>query len=194
MLPTHHVPLELLSETAAGVLDPLASLVVQLHLQRCPLCRKEMQTLEELGGALLELAPVEALAMAMAPSDPTNLIADSSDDSPAEPIRTRLWAGLGLKVYRIGQHAPGDWRTFDVEAPSGFRAPPHHHRGRELTCVLAGGLSDGEQVFEAGDFMTPGSHGAHRVRVLPGGPCRIVIAIEGGFTLTKPRRRVQQLS
>lgn len=192
MLPTHHVPVELLYEAAVGVLDPVASLVVQLHLQRCPLCRKEMQTLEELGGAFLERAPVEA--MAMAPSDLTDLVATPPDGSPVAPVRTRLWAGLGLKVYRINQPVAGDWRAFDIEAPAGFRAPPHHHRGRELTCVLTGGLSDGDQVFEAGDFMTSGSDGAHRVSVLPGAPCRIVIAIEGGFTLTRPRQWAQQLS
>ncbi len=58
--PTHHPDPELLLAFATGALDPALSLVVETHAAFCSQCRKELETYDAIGGALLEaIEPVD---------------------------------------------------------------------------------------------------------------------------------------
>lgn len=180
---THHLPPELLLDYANGSLAEAASLVVATHLALCPLCRAEVDRLEQLGGAILEQQPVQAMSEAC--RDKMMALIDSPHHSfteitpEAEPILCRLvpaplrsYLGCGLDKV--------EWRTLTpsvkrvkigcschkqraqlVRIKAGAKIPRHTHQGVELVLVLAGSVRDGDKLYRRGDVAVCDSQTVH---------------------------------
>lgn len=187
MRPEHHPSDDLLLEHVTGALPHPPSLVVDLHLARCQQCRQTTGMLTQVGGVLLEQASRARLNPAGWRHVLGRLSEPEPDRAPPRASRTAWW-GPGRRIRKVADDER--WRSYLLEAPGGARLPAHHHRGREFTCVLAGGLEDDHGRYGVGDFVS-GASGAHRVRVPRGEPCRAVLAIEGGIQLSGMLRPLQ---
>ncbi|MEQ9490068.1 MAG: ChrR family anti-sigma-E factor [Alphaproteobacteria bacterium] len=174
----HHPHDELLFDYATGSLHEAWSLAIAAHLTFCPVCRRHVEGMEAIGGALLEQE---------APPDPAPGRTDFSFDAvmqaidtapalesagqasvkpghaPVLPAALRRYAGGDvddLPWRRLGPGAqqvlipvsePGVTARLLRIAP-GVRVPEHTHRGLELTVVLKGAFEDHTGWFGPGDL------------------------------------------
>jgi putative transcriptional regulator len=210
MTPVHHPPEELLVEYAAGEASEPVSLVIACHATLCPGCRRRLDQLESVGGALLEQAPVAELGAGALEAALAAL--DGEGDRPASappvapagvdpawslprPLLRYLGAAArwkrvvpGVRDIKLATNVPGTLLRL-VNLRPGMTIPLHDHRGLELTLVFAGGLLEPERVLHRGDFQLrlPGER--HVQRVEQGGPC-IALTVNLGplVPLTWPGR------
>lgn len=192
MSPLRHPSEEVLVSRAAGRLSRGLALVVDAHLDACPVCRLQSAQWDAVGGALLErLPPAElspdALARAMARIErpaPAR-IAD------APPRGIDLSAVLhGLRLGPRRPLAPGVWmrsvqgdhgrgQTYLLGSGAGRGLLRHGHAGAEFTCVLAGGYSDETGRYGPGDFAEADPDLVHTPKADPDGECVCLISSEG---------------
>ncbi len=193
----HHISDELLMDYAGGALEEGWSIAVATHLAVCPECRSRLAAMEATGGALLEdiTCPTDAendkaswnaiMAAVARPDGAAKQICAPrsgpvSSTTVPEPLRSYLhgdldslrWRPLGLGAY----HYP--IKTEDrgisvrlLRIPSGKPVPEHSHNGRELTLVLRGAFSDGDDTFGPGDFEETDETINHQPIALPGEDC-----------------------
>ncbi|MBI1775246.1 MAG: cupin domain-containing protein [Proteobacteria bacterium] len=203
-MPRHHVASELLVEYAAGALPEAEALVVATHLALCPACRAEVAGYEEVGGALLdrlEPAPVDADAL-------DRLLGCLDESQPAakplpipsrppvlpEPLRSYLGCDLGqvawrrlargIEEYELPLADATGSRTVLLRVKSGRALPWHTHEGQELTLVLAGGFTDGDEHFRRGDVDWADPTVNHRPLADPGEDCICLATTHGRLRLT----------
>lgn len=204
MSPRHHPADALLVDYAAGAMKEPMSLLVATHLALCPQCRNQVETLESVGGALLEtIEPVDvddtALDALMARLDDHGV----EDDVPAgrhddgdpllpQPLRgyvgTSLsqlrWQGIGNFQYVDMGLGNGDTRTRLMRIAPGTAMPQHTHEGNELTLVLSGGFSDGALSFRRGDVAVTDDTVDHRPIADAGEPCICLAVTDAPLKLT----------
>ena len=195
----HHVSDELLLDYATGTLGEGWSIAVATHLALSPEGRARLALLENAGGQLLEDidfdAPAEVdqndswqrmkaklsteSARAHRISAPAVTRAVSSATIP-EPLRSYLggdldqlkWRALGRGAYQIRiPTADGESEVRLLRIPAGKPVPEHSHGGRELTVVLKGAFSDGEQVFRRGDIEEADESLTHQPIATPDEDC-----------------------
>jgi len=177
----HHHPSDAtLMAYGAGSLPEGLALAVATHLAFCPLCREHTETVEAMGGALLDdIAPAvlddAALTAALArledldPMEPMTETAPPPTGAGPEkgiPLPSPLVPYLGARLpdsrwrwlapgIRHIEVIPRDRQGGNVRllriAP-GMELPVHGHRGIELTTVLSGSFSDEIGRFAAGDL------------------------------------------
>jgi putative transcriptional regulator len=188
----HHPSEELLLDFAAGRLERGPGLVVQAHLNACPLCRGETGRFEAVGGALLGALPQAelaegALAQALARLDEPPPTPPPSDkiriDLPEmladESFGPRRWLAPGLWL-RLMKKDPGSrFNTYLLHSAPGRRLPRHSHEGAEYVCVLEGAFADGTGRYDAGDFACGDDELVHAPKAEPGPACVCLIATEG---------------
>ncbi len=207
MTPTHHPPLELLLDYAAGAIDPAAALIVQCHGAMCADCRAAIATFEAAGGALLDQLPPAALApdglSAMlarldregppdrpeiaAPADPVI----ASLPGPLQPLAgqtlgRRPWRSLIAGVRALDLDLPGRaaGAVQILEIPAGRGVPRHGHGGRELSLVLSGAYADAGGRYGAGDLQIAGPGDTHRPIAESGDICRVLAVTDSAPRLT----------
>lgn len=167
----HHPEYTWLEQYAAGALPLPVALCVATHLSFCAECRRQIELLQSVGGALFEqLAPVpvadEMLQRifnridAAGPAD-AEQAPPGSGDVPL-PLRGLVPSGYAalrwmrlLPCLRMAPLRTGD-RTFQTVmhcVRPGDSVPRHDHRGLELTVVLRGSFSDERGVYGPGDFV-----------------------------------------
>lgn len=185
----HHIDDGILLDYAGGSLAEGWSLAVATHLALCPDCRARYEQMEKAGGALLDgIDPGtgneeswEAIKARLgtpeapppAPSHPAKAFVFP------EPLRSYVgsdadgvaWKSLpGAAQFSI---PTGDGETMVrlLRIPAGKPVPEHTHRGLEMTLVLSGAFSDGEDVFRRGDIEIADASLTHQPIATPEAEC-----------------------
>jgi len=175
---------------AAGALPAAHRQVVALHLAFCPGCARDVRLLEEIGGALLESLPPEALAedaltAILARLDeaapPPRPRAPAPPGSPAEALALLAkgrwrWSGPGIAMMPLMRRDETGTRLDLIRVAPGTGLLEHGHGGFESTIVLQGAFDDGVERYAAGDFGEADSGFDHRPAALPGPACICLIA------------------
>ncbi|MDB5395085.1 MAG: anti-ECFsigma factor, ChrR [Rhodospirillales bacterium] len=121
LAPTHHPPEAVLIDHASGALSGAEPLIIDIHLDACPHCRRRAQAALAIGGALLDaIAParlprilfdrtlqaIDAMEPAAMRASAVSALASFADAWPAQ-LRNRL-SSRPLSAWR--------------RLPAGFRA------------------------------------------------------------------------
>ncbi len=188
----HHLSNELLLSYSAGTLDEAAGLLVATHLALCPHCRSRNNSIDSLGGYMLDSLEETEISPTMMFSVLDRI---KNDPSPAEyPTRPRLftnatipdplrnyvggdldtlrWRRLAPRVQQISiETADSRSRARLLRFQSGLTVPSHGHGGRELTLILTGTLCDRDTVLHRGDIAETDERTEHQPFAGPGEDC-----------------------
>ena len=182
---------------AAGTLSPPESVVVATHLAMRPETARWVDSLQAVGGEVLESLEPAAVADDLlartlarlsapdetAPPEPAN----DMEELPAPLRRYALgpWRWIGPDMHVRDVHAPrdGDCRVILLRIGSGRTTPVHTHAGVELTCVISGAYETDEARFGPGDFEEADGEVHHRPRTVSDEPCLCVVALDGQIRL-----------
>lgn len=165
----HHLSEQLLTAYAAGELPEAFNLVVATHVSLCDDCRARLETLDALGGALLETADAtpmseDSLAACL---DRIDGLSQATSRSPMRrhgifpaPLADYVgggvnkvkWRNLGMGVKQAILPTGKDASARLLYIPGGQAVPDHGHRGLELTLVLQGAFRDETDRFGPGDI------------------------------------------
>jgi len=190
----HHPDGSTLMSFAAGALPEALSAVVAAHGVLCEDCRREIATMNRLGGAVMGAAEEEPLL------DTRGLTADAAPGLPEALPRAKRgqevgatlvrvlahdfsavrWRRLGLGVWHmpldLSDKSSGDLRLIKV-AP-GQAMPDHGHGGSELTLILNGRYTDEVGTFALGDLADLDGDVEHMPVSCPKEGCICLIASE----------------
>ena len=196
MSPERHPSHDLLSDHAAGALEPARDLIVSTHLASCPVCAAEVALMEAVGGALLaEVPPTPLRSDAKAlmlgrierPAPTPALAGVAFDDWIRVPPAVldaarnrRRWVAPGVWVAPITGDRRG-LRAYLLRIAPGMSVPKHTHRGSEMVCVLKGAFADGDDIHRAGDFAESPVELVHRPQATLESECVCLIAVEGAL-------------
>lgn len=166
----HHIPDDILLAYSAGTLPEAINLIVASHISMCDVCRAQLCSFDEIGGALLEEGhasisedSLAATLSMIAQGTPANAEHPSRQSAsgifPAplqdyvggdlEAVRWRP-VGMGVKQAILPTSKEASARLLYI--PAGCAVPDHGHRGIELTMVLQGAFSDEDGRFARGDI------------------------------------------
>jgi putative transcriptional regulator len=195
----HHPTEATLFAYAGGSLPEGLSLVVASHLALCPKCRNSVDTLDAVGGSLLEDLPEEAIAGDALARTMERLDASPAAVPMAAPVPDHLGLGLPepLRSYVAGARspkwrfiAPGIWhievmrrtpRGGTVQllkiAP-GLSVSPHSHGGHEFTLILRGAYDDELGRFGVGDMVEVDEETVHQPKADDDQGCICLVATE----------------
>ncbi|WP_444942049.1 ChrR family anti-sigma-E factor [Microbulbifer sp. ZKSA004] len=204
----HHPDKNLLLEYASGSLPKGASLVVSAHIQMCAECRAQYQTMNTLGGSILEsCAPQavndEAFQRLMGRIDqaaePEQQVAPERSKSTepmladAPPVVHKLlkknppikWKTIApaLKMCRL-KTGQDQYEVSFHRLSCGGKVAEHDHRGYELTLVLYGSFSDSDGVYSPGDFLLREPGDVHRPTVTEDQECLCFSAVQAPVAIT----------
>lgn len=204
----HHPTAETLAAFAAGTLDEARALPVATHVSLCPQCRAQMAGFAEVGGALLEAAPLAAMSsdafertLERALAGPPPAANAAAARRPDETLPATLahyavgpWRPIARGVqFRPVEVASADAvRVFMLKAPPGTRLPRHRHTGTEWTCVIEGAFRHQLGRFGAGDFDEADERHEHHPVVEDGVPCLCIVAMQGSIRLQSVLGRLLQ--
>lgn len=207
---SHHPSPDLLADSARGVLDPGAALVVAAHVHACSVCRAETELWESVGGALLqEEVPVplspDALQRALArlngnEAEPARkralprYLEAFSLPAPlqAQKIGGRFWVTPNIWFAPVGMQSASDTRTYLVYAKPGTKLSLHTHAGQEFTSVLYGAFRDESGVYGKGDFAETDGSVLHSPTVTEESDCLCLISADAPMRLSNPIARAIQ--
>jgi putative transcriptional regulator len=196
----YHPTTDMLAEYASGGLSDGLSLVVASHLTYCPVCRRRVEALERVGGAMLDAAgPVEPLAPPSLADALARIDALGADERVAlhtgsvlpAPILQRLggtesdiaWKFRlpGLSEYVIED---GEESVSLLRARPGTRMLAHTHGGDEATLVFSGAMRDGGRVYRRGDVALADHEDDHRPEIIGDEVCYCLIVMSGHMQFT----------
>jgi putative transcriptional regulator len=200
---------EWLVDFAAGNLSPAFAALVNSFLDLNEDAREDVEQMESVGGAMLEdMASAGALSVSAAdllecdqgPAEDVTTQDVSPDYIPASlretfeldrnPIR---WTFLGPGLRKALLWKGGDdERLWLLKAEPGVAIPKHTHRGAELTLVLKGAFSDGEEVFAKGDVEEADPGVLHSIDIAPGEECICLAATTGKLVFPAPHIKLMQ--
>ena len=157
----HHLSEDLLTAYAAGALPEAFALVVATHLSMCDECRATAESLDGIGGTL-----IEGLDGAAMDAGALEAVLGRLDDAPATPIRVERgvlpapvrayiggdldavkWKSVGMGVKQAVLKTSDSASARLLYIPAGAAMPEHSHRGMELTLVLQGAFEDDSDRF-----------------------------------------------
>ncbi|HEY5412416.1 MAG TPA: cupin domain-containing protein [Caulobacteraceae bacterium] len=194
---TSHPISETLAAYASGGLKTGARLVLGVHLRACAACRREIERLDNLGGALL----ADEEPVAMEPGALARTLA--ALDTPEPPRRLSLdvamqrgvWlpAGPGVAVKRLGRIADPGEHLFLIRAAGGRPLPEHGHSGPERLVVLTGAFEDTQGRYGQGDLVERGPQDRHQPIACEGETCLCISVTEGPLKLSGIARWVQPM-
>jgi len=210
-MPSFHPEEELLLSYATGSLREPMALLIATHLALCPSCRTEVERLEAVGGTLIDDLEPQAIDDRSL-NDLLNRLQDPVTENhvapraPTETFERRLpqplrdylahgldglpWKSLGaVKQAELLKDFPG-YKTRLLRIKASTAMPWHTHEGQELTLVLAGGFTDGEMHFVAGDVATASPAVNHRPVADPGEDCLCLAVTDAPLRLTGPLGRM----
>ncbi len=207
----HHPDDALLMALAAGSIAHGPAVVVRAHVERCPSCLVKFREFEAVGGVLLErlepaALPQQALERTLERINerqtqeavvftPNRLLADLPAGVPwprslkSSTIKPWLRLGPGVRWSRVNvPHQPANLHLLRVAA--GKRLPVHGHHGGELSQVLHGAFTDGDERFEVGDFIEAADADHHRPVVTMASECICLVSVEGKVAFDRPLARL----
>lgn len=186
---THHIPLDLLRDWAAGRLAAAFATVIAAHVALCDDCRAAWEAEDLLAGELLDrmtpapvgLAARERMfaaldhAVPVLPREAKGVLpAPVMELTVAAPRWQSLGGGIRQQILLPGPEA--SLRLLHI--PSGRKVPEHGHGGLELTLVLEGSFSDSEGRFGRGDVECAGNDTNHQPVAGDDGPCLCLAATD----------------
>ena len=189
----HHLSEELLTAYAAGALPEAFALVVATHLSMCDECRAMAESLDGIGGTL-----IEALDGAAMDAGALEAVMARLDAAPAAPIRVDRgvlpapvrayiggdldavkWKPVGMGVKQAVLQTSDSAAARLLYIPAGAAMPEHSHRGMELTLVLQGAFEDDSDRFGPGDVEIADDEVDHTPVADVGADCICLAATEG---------------
>jgi len=201
----HHLDEATLMSFSAGALPEALATVVACHLEVCPICRRQLEDLDMLGGALLESVDPEPLSDGLSERMAAHFREDNVRSFPVHRARARRtdrkprgelpkslqrlvgrsldrlewqWLAPGIRHYpiRLPEESRGGLRLLRIKA--GMRIPEHGHGGSELTLILRGAYHDRFGRFGPGDVADLDEDVEHEPRVDKDGECICLVATE----------------
>ena len=193
----HHPDLRLLSDYSAGSMSMAEAICINIHLDQCVSCQQQIDTLNQLGGELLEvsvpaevnsellenvLGQIDQSAITDTATEPTgarteNGIAVKDSSSALQKLipngyNSLRWRRLGsqLSIARLPATDHSHKLSLYRIQPGG-RIAEHGHHGDELTVVLKGAFSDGSGIYTEGDVLFCDSDDVHRPIATQDGEC-----------------------
>lgn len=216
MIPHHHPePAQLLDYAAGGAAEPVALLIAS-HLTLCPSCRREVASLDSLGGTLLEHAePVPMSAGSLerlmdrirresaSPERREDERADPSD-GPFAPLPRPLhrylpdglqglsWSSFAGGRLRVADLLPprGSLRTRLLHVRAGCSILPHTHNGMEMSLILSGGYSDEFGQYLRGDVESTDETITHRPVADADSDCLVLSLTDADLRFVGPLGRI----
>ncbi len=182
---THHPGEDLLATYVAGTLDEASALAMATHLSLCPACRRQVATLEALGGSLIDALPETPLAADSLAATLARAKAPASAGEgppPAQPVQIKRSYMLPapLRRYVGGDIEAVKWRRIgpgidqlplvssDGVTARLLRIAPgrsvfdHGHGGVEMTLCLNGSYESMGTHFARGDIEILDENVTHR--------------------------------
>jgi len=207
-MPIHHPSLDLLLSVAAGQQTVGVQKVVLAHAALCSECRKQLNQMEAIGGAMLDEEPGEP----MAPGALERALAAIDTDARAKPAPLPDWLQTVPEAVRdiVADIA----RTTSPGAPSlnlmhaistnretmelvriepGTAIPTHAHEGIEYTLVLTGAFRDEQGLFAPGDLAITDARHTHRPVAEPGETCIALIVTTAALRFKGPLGLLQRV-
>jgi putative transcriptional regulator len=189
---THHLDDATLMSFAAGALPDALSAVAASHVAMCARCRRELASLERVGGALLaQLAPATLEhAEPPSPASPPEAMRRGGrgaayGEAPgplARLVQGNLdairWRPLGFRVWHHPLPLTGAGALGLLKVAPGRVVPEHDHCGAELTLVLRGSFHDVTGTYRTGDIADLDETVAHQPVADPGPDCICLVASE----------------
>mgnify|MGYP000011717362 FL=1 len=162
------IPDEWVLSYAAGSLSEAHALVVASHIDYHPELQSKLSDAEAIGGALLEKNDTAEVSGSMWQGvldqldenvdEEDKIIIEDTGNLP-QPLTDYLKGGLdqlhwrkmgpGLSQVRLWT-GPNDERLWLLKAKGGAKVPMHDHRSLEMTLVLQGSYSAGDDRFTPG--------------------------------------------
>lgn len=206
---SHHLNDQLLLGYASGNLPEAFNLVVATHLSLCDDCRARLESMDAVGGALLDDLPVAALAddsferaMALieaapevkpAPARPScDVLPAPLTDYVGGGIGAVKWRAVGGGVKQAILPTSKDASVRLLSIPGGAAMPDHGHRGMELTLVLQGAFSDDDGRYGRGDIEIANEELEHTPIAEPGPDCICLAATDAPLRFTSLLPRLVQ--
>lgn len=208
---SHHPPVELLFDYAAGSSSESISLLVASHLTYCAECRAELARFEEVGGHCLDDLPPADLAAGSLESVLARLGQELPRPAPARPVAMPTDVDLpaplrgyfergevdsawgivmpGFKEIRLPVGREGE-RVSLLRIKRGRALPSHTHLGDEATVVLAGGFTDVNGEYRRGDMAVTDPALDHRPVAMNDRSCVCLVVIGAPLRLTGPIGRL----
>lgn len=201
----HHLDDATLMGLSAGALPEALANVAAAHIDVCPSCRRRLDDLDMLGGALLERVEPEPLSDGLTERMAAHFRDDNVRSFPVHRARARhtkgerrgeipkplrrligssldelpwQWLAPGIRHYPIElpEESRGGLRLLRIKA--GMRIPEHGHGGSELTLILRGAYHDRFGRFGPGDVADLDEDAEHEPRVDKDGECICLVATE----------------
>ena len=166
----HHLTDDILMGYAAGTLPEAFNLMVATHISLCDTCRAQSETLDAVGGEVLDVMP--AVEMTMAEDSLSATLAliglgapvqsrgdDRASSVLPSPLRDYVggdldsinWRSIGMGVKQAILPTSRGASARLLFIPAGAAMPDHGHEGREITMVLKGAFKDNDDYFARGD-------------------------------------------
>ena len=209
---SHHLDQTMLLDYASGGMSHSLSLITATHLALCPACRRDVEALEAVGGAMLDetvggeirgnafedlMARIEAGAGQVSVPQTAQPTGVEIDHLP-RPLRDHIplhngklrWGRQGpIETIFLPCDDPGH-RVRLLRIAPGKGAPQHSHRGLELTLVLQGSFHDETGQFGPGDIEVADPDLDHRPIADEGVPCLCLAVTTAPLRLTGPLGRL----
>lgn len=188
---THHLSYKLLMAYSAGSLPEAFNLAVATHIALCDECRARLASFDAIGGAMLEQAQDEGIALEQGALAAT--LARIKTTPPVEkPSPRRVLQEVlpePLASYVGGDLDAIRWRSVGggvrqailptskaatarmLYIPAGKAVPDHGHNGLEMTLVLQGAFADATARFGRGDIEIADEELDHQPIAEPGEDC-----------------------
>jgi len=209
----HTVEEEWLSAYSAGGLSFAKHFVLNCQAAINPKLSPRLETMDTIGGVLLESANGETLSDGFMSRvfdkienldvKPIEEIATSqAQDTPnlyerwmPAPLANFLnnehqplkWKNMGFGVARMPLFQQGKEKLYLLKARPGIKMPLHTHHGQEWTLILHGGYHVGNEEYIRGDLHREDESCTHRPLVDDHGEeCITLVASEGGVKFTNP--------
>ncbi len=210
----HNHPDEaMLVEYVAGALSLAPSIAVTTHLQFCQACGEGVQSLNHLGGELLDTGPNETVSDDLLQGVLLKL--DTSDSAPERAKRDdsramdHQYEQLPLYIRQLLPDEPLQWSFLSPSLrhsaisvgedsyelalhriKAGGKAPEHDHSGQEITVVLTGCFSDDDGLYQPGDFIVREPGEVHRPLASQNEECICLSVLAAPIKLTGLKRVV----
>lgn len=209
---SHHLDQAMLLDYASGSMSHSLSLITATHLALCPACRRDVEALEAVGGAILDdvsgqdvqedyfeelMARLECESGNVSATPTSPPVADEIAHLP-RPLRDHIplhdgklrWGRQGpIETIFLPCDDPGH-RIRLLRIAPGKGAPQHSHRGLELTLVLQGSYHDETGRFGPGDIEVADPDLDHRPIADAGAPCVCLAVTTAPLRLTGPLGRL----
>ncbi|MEK9735276.1 MAG: ChrR family anti-sigma-E factor [Paracoccaceae bacterium] len=204
----HHVSDDLLMAYATGNLAEGFSIAVATHVSICDHCRSTLESLNALGGALMEQDTNITVADCAFSKTLERINACQSVSQPEEKLKSDFpeplsdyvghslvdikWQPLGMGVKQAVLETSEDATARLLYIPAGAEMPDHSHRGLELTLVLEGAFADENDYFAKGDVEIADGSTNHTPVAMDGKPCICLAVTEAPLKFRKMFHRLIQ--